>query len=70
MNSKLSKLASTFDKELADRDKTLKQIQSSLINENQTILSKIQLEMEGVRRVVNEMEGRKAEKREITEFRH
>ncbi len=69
IKDKMSKLAAQFDKELADRDKLIKGNTGNLQTEIQRVVGSIQTELESIRKIVNDIELRKAEKREIVDFK-
>lgn len=69
LKDKLTKLANQFDKELLDRDKSLKQYQCSLWDDIQQLIQAIQRENEATRVMVHNMASSKADKKELHEAR-
>ena len=66
---KLSKLANQFDKELLDRDKTLKQYQTGLWQDIQQMLQQIQEEIQATNTLCQSIANAKADQNEMNEIR-
>lgn len=66
---KIQKLAVQFDKELADRDKQQSGMRAQIMGELQKLGGHIQGDIEGVRKLLGDIEIKKGDKRDIIEFR-
>ena len=64
---KLTKLANQFDKELVERDKALKQYQTGLWDDIQSMLSSIQEDTQSTNKLCQTLANLKADKKELNE---
>ena len=69
VKDKLQKLAAQFDKELTERDKQIKKIEHISQGDVTKAFGSLQVEAELLRKQINDLDLRKAEKRELTEMR-
>ena len=69
MMEKLQRLAAQFDKELMARDNKMKSLKSVGEDDFQRTFQLIQTDIEMIRKQVNEVEVKKAEKRELLDFK-
>lgn len=65
----MQKLAAQFDKELTDRDKQIKNMQAMSQGDMHKVFNNIQLEMENLRKIINDLELRKADKRDFSDLK-
>jgi hypothetical protein len=65
----LGKLAAQFDRELSDRDRAIKGLQQTTQGEIHKAFGTTQMEIENIRKQISDIEVRKADKRELTDFK-
>ena len=65
----MQKLAAQFDKELTDRDKHIKNMQAMSQGDMHKVFNNIQLEIENLRKIINDLELRKADKRDFSDLK-
>jgi len=69
VKDKMQKLAIQFDKELSERDRTIKVVQTMSQGELQRGLQQLEGELAGLKQKVAEFEPRKLEKKEFIDFK-
>ena len=69
LSDKLRKLANQFDKELVERDKSLKQFQAGLWDDIHAMLQSIQQDTHSTSKLCQDLANVKADKKELNELR-
>ena len=69
LSDKLRKLANQFDKELVERDKSLKQFQAGLWDDIHAMLQSIQQDTHSTNKLCQDLANIKADKKELNELR-
>ena len=69
VKDKLTRLANQFDKELVERDKSLKQFQAGLWDDIQAMLASIQQDTHSTNKLCQDLANMKADKKELAETR-
>ena len=70
MKDKLTRLANTFDKELVDRDKSLKKYQEGLWSDISNMLTQIQQDTSSSSKLCQQLVNIKCDKKELNELRN
>ena len=65
----MQKLAAQFDKELSERDKQIRTAQAMSQGDMHKVFGNIQLELENLRKILSDLELRKAEKRDFADLK-
>ena len=69
LKEKMQKLAAQFDKELSERDKQIRTAQAMSQGDMHKVFGNIQLELENLRKILSDLELRKAEKRDFADLK-